>query len=303
MRLRRAAEADRLRGPLRGVRHRHRHRPTRTRPGSSRPSRRPTPPPRAGTAAPGSGWPSRQQLVDGRWAARSASRASPARAAPSGSRSRSAAPSDADVVTAPQVGSRPSPGCECWWSTTTRPTARSSTTSSPTGAWLSTWSTAPRPALDRLGAAAAEGAPYDLAVLDLLHAGHGRARARPAHLRDAAASRAPGWSCMTSGPDDQLAPRREPPASRRALTKPVRMSRLRTTLEQVGRGRRRCARRTPARGGGADAARRVLVVEDNEVNQLVAARDAGHLGLRRRGRRRRRQGRGRGDRAPVTTRS
>ena len=33
-----------------------------------------------------------------------------------------------------QVGGRPSPDCGCWWSTTTRRTARSSATSSPTGA-------------------------------------------------------------------------------------------------------------------------------------------------------------------------
>ena len=65
--------------------------PTKTPPGSSRPSRRPTPPPPAGTAAPGSGSPSRASWSR-RWAARSAWRASPARAAPSGSRSRSPTP-------------------------------------------------------------------------------------------------------------------------------------------------------------------------------------------------------------------
>ena len=85
--------------------------------------------------------------------------------------------------------------------------------------------------LGRLGAAAAEGAPYDLAVLDLCMPDlDGLELAR----RISATPRISGTRLvlMTSGPEISSAEAASADIAT-ALTKPVLMSRLRTTLEQV----------------------------------------------------------------------
>ena len=222
-------EADRLRGPLRGVRHRDRRGRGGRRPGSSRPSRRPTPPPRAGTAAPGSGWPSRASSSR-RWAARSAWRASPARAAPSGSRSRSPTPRIPTSSTAPR-------------SAATLAGLRvlvvddNATNRTILHDQLAHWGMAvdvvdgALAGLDRLGAAAAEGAPYDLAVLDLCMPDmDGLELARRISATPSIAGTR--LVLMTSGPEISRAEAASADIAT-ALTKPVLMSRLRSTLEQV----------------------------------------------------------------------
>jgi signal transduction histidine kinase/CheY-like chemotaxis protein len=130
-------------------------------------------------------------------------------------------------------------------------------------------------ALDRLGTAAARGEPYDLAVLDLCMPeldGLGLARR---------ISATPGISgtrlvLMTSGPEISGAEASAADLAT-ALTKPVLMSRLRSTLEQVVGaapvGTPVAAARAPRTTG-----QRVLVVDDNEVNQLVATGILRHLG-------------------------
>ncbi len=129
--------------------------------------------------------------------------------------------------------------------------------------------------LERLGAAAAAGTPYDLAVLDLCMPdldGLGLAR------RISAAPRISGTRLvlMTSGPEISRA-EAESADIATALTKPVLMSRLRTTLEQVvAADPVRTPIVEPATAGAIQ--HRVLVVDDNEVNQLVAAGILRHLG-------------------------
>jgi signal transduction histidine kinase/CheY-like chemotaxis protein len=130
--------------------------------------------------------------------------------------------------------------------------------------------------LDRLGSAAAEGAPYDLAVLDLCMPdldGLGLAR-RISSTPSIAGTR---LVLMTSGPEISRA-EAEAADIATALTKPVLMSRLRATLEEV-------VATGPARPPVVDpvplstTGQRVLVVDDNEVNQLVAAGILRHLGF------------------------
>jgi signal transduction histidine kinase/CheY-like chemotaxis protein len=129
--------------------------------------------------------------------------------------------------------------------------------------------------LGRLGAAVAEGAPYDLAVLDLCMPDlDGLELAR----RIAATPSIAGTRLvlMTSGPEVSRA-EAESVDIATALTKPVLMSRLRTTLEEV-------VATPPVRAATVDpgpeevTGQRVLVVDDNEVNQLVAAGILRHLG-------------------------
>ena len=131
-------------------------------------------------------------------------------------------------------------------------------------------------ALDRLSTAAADGAPYDLAVLDLCMPDlDGLELAR----RISATPQISGTRLvlMTSGPEVSSA-EAESAAIATALTKPVLMSRLRSTLEQV-------VAAAPARTPNVEPAttgttgQRVLVVDDNEVNQLVAAGILSHLGF------------------------
>ncbi len=129
--------------------------------------------------------------------------------------------------------------------------------------------------LGRLSAAADDGTPYDLAVLDVCMPDlDGLALARRI-------SATPGIAgtrlvLMTSGPEISRA-EAEAADIATALTKPVLMSRLRSTLEQVFAA-------APTRASGAEPAapgttgQRVLVVDDNEVNQLVAAGILRHLG-------------------------
>ena len=130
--------------------------------------------------------------------------------------------------------------------------------------------------LSRLGTAAADGVPYDLAVLDLCMPdvdGLELAR-RISASPDISGTR---LVLMTSGAEIT---RTEAEAAdiATALTKPVLMSRLRSTLEQVVAA---APVRTPsvAPATSGTTGQRVLVVDDNEVNQLVAAGILRHLGF------------------------
>ena len=129
--------------------------------------------------------------------------------------------------------------------------------------------------LGRLSAAAAEGAPYDLAVLDLCMPDlDGLELARRISATPSIAGTR--LVLMTSGPEISRAEAAAADIAT-ALTKPVLMSRLRTTLEEV-------VAAAPARAPVVDPAPprttglRVLVVDDNEVNQLVASGILRHLG-------------------------
>ncbi|WP_298520285.1 response regulator [uncultured Nocardioides sp.] len=132
------------------------------------------------------------------------------------------------------------------------------------------------PALARWRAAVADGRPYDLAVLDLCMPGiDGLELARSAAAEpDLAAT---GVVMMTSGPD--VSPAEAEAASiDAALTKPVLMSRLRGTLERVVSAR---SPEPPSEPEPADAVASkgtVLVVDDGEVNQIVAVGMLRHLG-------------------------
>jgi signal transduction histidine kinase/DNA-binding response OmpR family regulator len=129
--------------------------------------------------------------------------------------------------------------------------------------------------LGRLGAAATDGAPYDLAVLDLCMPDlDGLELARRISATPSIAGTR--LVLMTSGPEISRAEAASVDIAT-ALTKPVLMSRLRSTLEQVvAAAPVRTAHVPPATAG--DTGRRVLVVDDNEVNQLVAAGILRHLG-------------------------
>jgi two-component system, sensor histidine kinase and response regulator len=131
-------------------------------------------------------------------------------------------------------------------------------------------------ALAALGAAAAGVQPYDLALLDLcMPQMDGLDLARRIKA-DAALSGTP-LVLMTSGPDVGLA-EAEAAGLTTVLTKPVLMSRLRNTLAAavgaVGEG----METTPAPAAAGPTRGRVLVVEDGEVNQLVALGILRHLG-------------------------
>ncbi len=130
--------------------------------------------------------------------------------------------------------------------------------------------------LGQLSTAAAEGTPYDLAVLDLCMPdmdGLGLA------LQISATPGIAGTRLvlMTSGPEISRA-EAEAADIATALTKPVLMSRLRSTLEQVvATDPTGVPSVEPATTGATG--QRVLVVDDNEVNQLVAAGILRHLGF------------------------
>ncbi len=129
--------------------------------------------------------------------------------------------------------------------------------------------------LDRLGEAAGEGRPYDLAVLDLCMPDlDGLELAR----RISATPSISGTRLvlMTSGPEISRAEAASADIAT-ALTKPVLMSRLRSTLEQVIAAAPARTPRVESATAGATG-QRVLVVDDNEVNQLVAAGILRHLG-------------------------
>jgi signal transduction histidine kinase/CheY-like chemotaxis protein len=130
--------------------------------------------------------------------------------------------------------------------------------------------------LGRLRAAVADGAPYDLAVLDLCMPdldGLELAR-RISATPEIAGTR---LVLMTSGPEISLAEAAAADVAT-ALTKPVLMSRLRTTLEQVLAVEPVRTSAAVSTADGPDGRQRVLVVDDNEVNQLVAAGILRHLG-------------------------
>ena len=121
-------------------------------------------------------------------------------------------------------------------------------------------------ALDALRAAARHEVPYDLVLLDLcMPEMDGLELARLIKADDTMASTP--LVLMTSGPDVHRA-EAESAGLASALTKPVLMSRLRVTLAAaVG-----SQVEPPPAGPSAKQARgRVLVVDDDEVNQIVAA--------------------------------
>jgi two-component system sensor histidine kinase/response regulator len=129
-------------------------------------------------------------------------------------------------------------------------------------------------ALSLLDAATREGRPFDLAVLDLcMPEMDGLELARRISAAPHLAST--GLVLLTSGPDVAQADARAAGIAT-SLTKPVQLSRLQAALQAlVASGRERPA--TPSepvhRGRG-----RVLVVEDGEINQLVATGILEHLG-------------------------
>jgi two-component system sensor histidine kinase/response regulator len=129
--------------------------------------------------------------------------------------------------------------------------------------------------LGRLGASAAEGAPYDLAVLDLCMPDlDGLELARRISATPSIAGTR--LVLMTSGPEISRAEAASADIAT-ALTKPVLMSRLRSTLEQVvAAAPARTPKAEPTTAGSTG--QRVLVVDDNEVNQVVAAGILRHLG-------------------------
>jgi signal transduction histidine kinase/DNA-binding response OmpR family regulator len=128
-------------------------------------------------------------------------------------------------------------------------------------------------ALEALDRAARAGTPYDVALLDLCMPGMDgldlahRIKARPA-LQDTR------LILMTSGPDVGRA-EAEAAGLASAVAKPVLMSRLRATLTLAVRDRREPAPPPPPR---PETRGLVLVVEDGEVNQLVALGILRHLG-------------------------
>jgi signal transduction histidine kinase/CheY-like chemotaxis protein len=128
--------------------------------------------------------------------------------------------------------------------------------------------------LARLVAAREGGSAYDLAVLDLCMPDlDGLELARRI-------SATPGIAgtrlvLMTSGPEISRAEAAAADIAT-ALTKPVLMSRLRSTLEQVVADAPVRAHHEPT--AAASSGQRVLVVDDNEVNQLVAAGMLRNLG-------------------------
>ncbi len=131
-------------------------------------------------------------------------------------------------------------------------------------------------ALERMAEADADGRPFHLGVLDLcMPEVDGLELAR----RVAADPRlsTTGLVLMTSGPDVTQTEARAASVAV-ALTKPVLMSRLRATLETVAAERAEpvsivasAPTLPPARG-------RLLLVEDGEINQMVAVGLLSHLG-------------------------
>ncbi|GAB6986453.1 hybrid sensor histidine kinase/response regulator [Nocardioides pyridinolyticus] len=122
-------------------------------------------------------------------------------------------------------------------------------------------------ALEAMAAAGRDGRPYDLGVLDLCMPGmDGLALARRI-MADPDLPELP-LVLLTSGPDVGHSEARAAGIAS-ALTKPVALSRLRATLEALATAQAPPARRTAPESHGPGRGR-VLVVEDNEINQLVA---------------------------------
>ncbi len=131
-------------------------------------------------------------------------------------------------------------------------------------------------ALGLLTEAARQGRPFDLGVLDLCMPDvDGLDLARQVAANPDLAGT--GLALLTSGPDIRQADARAAGIAA-TLTKPVQLSRLQTTLQDVVSARRvpvsaPSAVAPPASGRGL-----VLVVEDGEINQIVATGILEHLG-------------------------
>ena len=129
-------------------------------------------------------------------------------------------------------------------------------------------------ALTMMAEAGRAGRAFDLAVLDLCMPGmDGLDLAR--HISSRVDLASTGLVLLTSGPDVGQAEARAAGISS-SLTKPVQLSRLQATLQGVVGTTRDAVRPAvvaPAAGRG-----RVLVVEDGEINQLVATGILEHLG-------------------------
>ncbi|GAB6985286.1 response regulator [Nocardioides pyridinolyticus] len=129
-------------------------------------------------------------------------------------------------------------------------------------------------ALSLLDEATRASRPFDLAVLDLrMPSMDGLELARRVSAAPDLAST--GLVLLTSGPDVSQAEARAAGIAA-SLTKPVQLSRLRGTLEDLA-GSTRVSPGTPAEPAGTHRGR-VLVVEDDEINQLVATGVLEHLG-------------------------
>ncbi len=151
---------------------------------------------------------------------------------------------------------------------------------------LKAWRTEPETASDALAAlsrlhtAAAEGRPFDLAVLDMFMPGTDGLRLAKAVGRDPVLASTSLLLLTSAGQPDQA--ELEKAGIREWLSKPVRSSELYDRIARLIAARR--TQRAPAAPAApappsAPAARgRVLIVEDNEVNQLVAKSMAESLG-------------------------
>ena len=146
-----------------------------------------------------------------------------------------------------------------------------------TSAWgmVPTLTSSGQEALDVLDHAARLGEPYDLAVLDLCMPGmDGLELAdRISHRR----APRPGAVLLTSGPDISAADAASAGIEAR-LTKPVSLPRLRETLLQV-LGARLAPTTEVAETASVPTRGHVLVVEDSDVNQIVAVGILEHLGF------------------------
>jgi CheY-like chemotaxis protein len=131
-------------------------------------------------------------------------------------------------------------------------------------------------ALTMMAAAAQAGRAFDLAVLDLCMPDmDGLDLAR--RISEDADLATTGLVLLTSGPDVGESPARAAGISA-SLTKPVQLSRLQATLKDVVGNARQVAE--PPVAASATRRGRVLVVEDGEINQLVATGILEHLGYR-----------------------
>jgi two-component system, sensor histidine kinase and response regulator len=132
------------------------------------------------------------------------------------------------------------------------------------------------PALNLLREAVREGRPYDLGLLDLCMPDvDGLELAR--RITADPALTGTTLVMMTSGPTVTEAEARAASIAA-ALTKPVLMSRMRVTLERLVADRVPVETITDVEPAGAASRGLVLVVEDSDVNQLVAAGMLAYLG-------------------------
>jgi CheY-like chemotaxis protein len=122
-------------------------------------------------------------------------------------------------------------------------------------------------ALEHLRDAASSGRPYDVVVVDLLMPGTDGFELAAA-VRSEPALCSPRMLLLSSAPVDPLAARRAGFSA--WLTKPARRSQLYDAFVRM-RGRVTASATVPGTSAGAGPARgRLLVVEDNAINQAVA---------------------------------